>query len=310
MKSRGAENRSENSRKQDPGVSLTPEEIEAFLTYLREKGRVQDTLSWYRRGLQKLYEYLPEGKRIAHGTLLQWRETLREKGYAASTVNLFVSAANSYLEYKECREYQIVRQLHTQKGPQPELTRSEYLQLLRTAKALERERTYLLVKLFVSTGISLKELENVGVEAVEKGELLLSTGEHVRLVGCLRDELLSYASQEGIRSGPVFLDRDGKPIRRTNVTGSIKQLCLAAGIPEEKGTPRCLRKLYLATKANVEANISLLVRQAMDRILEMEQQSVGWENSADGRYQLRRKMRVRSPKAMRWGEAPRSHENI
>ena len=48
---------------------------------------------------------------------------------------------------------------------QPELTRTEYLRLLQTARALGRERVYLLVKLFGTTGLTVQELEKVTVEA-------------------------------------------------------------------------------------------------------------------------------------------------
>ena len=39
-----------------------------------------------------------------------------------------------------------------------------------------------------------------------------------------------------------------------------------------------LRKLYLSTRAGIESNITLLVEQALERQLEKEQFSVGWEN--------------------------------
>ncbi len=59
----------------------------------------------------------------------------------------------------------------------------------------------------------------------------------------------------------------------------IRNLCEAAKVPREKGNPKCLRKLYLSTKAGIESNISLLVEQAMERMMEQEQFSVGWEEA-------------------------------
>ena len=41
---------------------------------------------------------------------------------------------------------------------EPELTRTEYLRLLQTARALNRERVYLLVKLFGTTGLTVQLL--------------------------------------------------------------------------------------------------------------------------------------------------------
>ena len=58
----------------------------------------------------------------------------------------------------------------------------------------------------------------------------------------------------------------------------IRQLCPAAQVPEEKGNPRCLRKLYQATREGMERQVALLVEQAQDRLLEEENLSTGWED--------------------------------
>ncbi|MCI8479260.1 MAG: hypothetical protein HFE97_13175 [Oscillospiraceae bacterium] len=63
---------------------------------------------------------------------------------------------------------------------------------------------------------------------------------------------------------------------RTYVTLSIRQLCRAAQVPEEKGNPRCLKRLYQATRSGIEENIALLAEQAHDRLLEQEQLEIGW----------------------------------
>ena len=46
---------------------------------------------------------------------------------------------------------------------------------------------------------------------------------------------------------------------------------------EEKGNPRCLRKMYQTTRDGIERNVALLVERAQDRLLEEEQLTVGWE---------------------------------
>lgn len=90
-------------------------------------------------------------------------------------------------------------------------------------------------------------------------------------------ELLSFANKKGIRSGPVFITRNGRPISRTNICAMTKKVCGAARLTDERATPRGLRKLYQSTRATVESNIALLVEQAMERQLEQEQFSIGWE---------------------------------
>ena len=267
-------------RKTESGVLLTQESIEQFLDACQSRGRVEGTLQWYRRGLNRLYQALPEDKFIRQGALERWREELVEQDYTPGTVNMFLSIANSYLDFVGHRECQLASQLKPKSSLQPELTREEYVQLLRTAKALDKERLYLLVKLFASTGLSVQELPNVTVEAVQKGEIVHfphKVEQRVRIPECLRKELSGYIRRNGYTSGPIFQNKDGGPLNRTYVSIAIRRLCVEARIPEEKGNPRCLKRLYQNTRSDIENNVAMLVEQALDRVLEREQRAIGWE---------------------------------
>lgn len=268
-------------KRREKEVPLTPENINGYLEHLRSAGRVQGTLDSYRRKIRRLYQALPEdGKSIRRDTLPWWREKLVEEGRSPAGINQFVIAVNGYLEYMGAREFQVVDKLDAVADPQPELTRSEYLRLLSAARSLGREQVYLLVKLFGNTDLPVQELEHVTVEAVQAGMLSVNyscSKEIIRFPGCLCRELLEYAKARGIRSGPIFLTRNGRPIDRTNVTVSIRRLCSAARIAEEKGSPRCLRKLYQATREGIERNVTLLVERAQDRLMEEEQLEIGWD---------------------------------
>ena len=50
-------------------------------------------------------------------------------------------------------------------------------------------------------------------------------------------------------------------------------------IAPEKGNPRCLRKLYQAGRKAIEDNVAMLVEQALERQMDEEQLSVGWDAS-------------------------------
>jgi len=262
------------------GIPLTPEKIDGFLSTLQKRGCVQGTMEWYRRGLNRLYQTLPEEKLIYRDTLNEWKETLLSEGYAPRTINIFLVAADGYLEEAGAREYQAATRLKPKNELRPELSRAEYLRLLQTAKALDRERVYLLVKLFATTGIPVQELELVTVKSVTKGNVAAEhngVAEFVRFPKFLQEELLSYAQRSGIISGPIFLSRDGTPMSRTNVSGGIRQLCVAAQVAPEKGNPRCLKRLYQSTRADIEANVALLIEQTLERKMEDEQLMIGWE---------------------------------
>ena len=257
------------------GLSLTPELIEDFLSDILAKGRTPETTQVYRVKLYQLYDWLPEDKRVEWGTLESWRSSLLEEGYAARTVNLCISAANSLLEACGRRELQLVKPLALGTEPQPELTRAEYLRLLSTARMFGKEREYLMIKAFAAMGLGINDLRSLTVEAARAGEIE-NTGFPVHIPRCFQAELLDFAKREQITSGPLFTTKAGKPLARTSVTIMIQRLCHDARVPKEKATPRCLRKLYQSTRAGIQENVALLVEQAHDRLLESEQITVGW----------------------------------
>ena len=261
------------------GMQMTPETICAYISEMERKGRVQGTIEEYKRNLRLLYDFLPDHKRIKKDTLQRWRDSLLEQGYTARTANARVSAANSYLAFCGRRDLQLMRQLETEAYTQPELTRNEYLRLLQTARLLGKERLYLLIKLYGSTGLPVKSLERVTVEAVRNS--VIRTGERgknriIRIPGCLRSELLEYAGRMGRETGSIFVTKAGKPLSHTNVADGIRGLCHDAQVPEEKGNPRCLRRMYQETQKGILQNISALIDQAYEKLLETEQLAIGW----------------------------------
>ena len=262
-----------------PGLRLTPADLETYLDSLSQQGRGHDTVATYRRNVRALYDGLPKDKTVRPGTLARWQRMLLEKGYSPRTVNVRMSVANSLMAFLGRRDLQSVGALEVD-DVQPELTRSEYLRLLTTARALDKERLYLLVKLFGCTGLPLQELPRVTVEALTEGRVIVRSSGTVQLLHLpdfLRKELLAYARREGTVSGPIFHTKSGKPLGRTAVTDSIKRLCRDARVPEEKANPRCLKRLWQSTQDGIRTQIDLLVEQACDRLMEAEQLTVGWD---------------------------------
>lgn len=262
-------------------VPLTPETIDGYLEHLRSAGRVQGTLDSYRRKIGRLYQTLPEDdKAIRRDTLPWWRKKLAEEGCSAAGINQFVTVVNGYLGYMGARDLQMTDRLESADDPQLELTRSEYLRLLSAARFLEREQAYLLVKVFGNSDLPVQELSRLTAEAARAGMISINrrhTKEIIRFPDSVCRELLDFAGRQGIQSGPIFLTRAGKLIDRTYAAQSIRRLCPTAQVPEEKGSPRCLRKMYQATREGIERNVALLVERAQDRLLEEEQLMVGWD---------------------------------
>lgn len=255
---------------------MTQKWIEDYLFHLTQSDCAAETLQGYRRNLERLYDFLPKDKYIREGTLAAWQDSLRAAGYSVSMINTCTAAANGLVQYSGHTELRAERLTETGESIQPELTRAEYLRLLSAARMLGKKRIYLMVKVFGSTGLTVGDLESLTAEAVVSGRITLPSA-ILRIPNGLKEELEQFIREEHIVSGPVFLTRDGKAQGRTVVTNMIKSLCRDAQVAEEKANPRCLRKMYLSTQAGIAENLSLLAEQAYDRILEKEQQTIGWK---------------------------------
>ena len=264
-------------------LTVTWEEVCRYLDSLAARGRRRETIQVYRPKLEAFYHFLPEDKRVAADTLELWRAALLREGYSPGTDNTHVSAANGLLAYLGRRDLQLIGQLDTEGEIQPELSRTEYLRLLATARNLGRERTYLMVKVFALTGIRVSELNRVTVRAVEEGRVLTACdgrAQYVLIPACLRKELTVYLRRVGITAGPVFVTRSGRPMRRTQVSGEIRTLCRDARVDGDKSNPRCLRRLYQVTQERIRDSVQILAEQAHERMLEEEQLTVGWEQGS------------------------------
>lgn len=140
------------------GLELTQRQIDDFLQHLAHKGCRKASLEKYRRDLTRFRLMLPEDRCVRWDTVPRWREALMDRGYAPRTINSNVAEVNGLLDFLGHRELQLPGQLDVGGDDQPELTRTEYLRLLSAARLLERERTYLLVKLFATTGIGVQDV--------------------------------------------------------------------------------------------------------------------------------------------------------
>ena len=224
---------------EDPAF-VSPSRINLYLETLVSKGCAEVTINSYRRNLGFFYRDLPKDKLIQPNTLEDWRHQMIEKGYTIGTINHRLTTVNGYLDYVGLRNYQaayLCRDLQEQLSP--ELSRHEYLRLLSTAKLLGRQRTYLLIKTIVATGLAVHELSCLTLEAVKAGTIRVTKGNSHRVVQiplCVKEELLSYARKKQLSAGPIFVTRNGMVINRSNVSLEIQTLacCRISGLAVHK----------------------------------------------------------------------------
>lgn len=259
---------------------LTGWPLSAFLQSEKFCGWNPDTRRNYANSLQDLLAFTQQHGEPTEQLLTAWIEHLQQR-YGRKAVNVHITAANQYFRW--CGRLELLRghlKSETETDPPtPAVTRVEYLKLLRAARTLGKQRTYLLIKLFATTNLPVQCLSQVTVEVVKQGRGALNyhgVPIDFRCPVPLQRELLAYMTQNGVYRGPVFMTRNGRPMGRIAVFNGMRELCRIAGIPEEKGNPRSFRNLYKATQQQLDERIAILKDQMYDQMIEMEQVAIGW----------------------------------
>lgn len=260
---------------------LTRSDIDLYLQDVASRGCKQGTLENYRRSLLNFFDWLPEGKQVSREKVYGYQEYLMGK-YTSRTVNMKMTAINGILGFLDLREYQsTVKASVDDTAIQPELSRNEYLRMLSAAKAIGDERLYLIIKLFGTTGIAVQEFDKVTVEAVRSGTIVTFPNRNrlaLRIPACVQSELLEYAKEKGVKSGPIFLTREGRPLGRTTLSNMVPHIARYAKVEENKCTPRCLQKLYAETWDTIKSNVNVMLQMTYDKLLEQEQVIYGWQD--------------------------------
>lgn len=261
-------------------VTITPERIRDFLAYMESKGRSRASVEGYRRILMELYEYLPEDKQLTADTAEAWRAHLEARDLLPRTLNVRISVWNSFMAWLGYRGWQMNDFQVVTDDDQPTLTREEYLRLLSAAKAIDDEKTYLIIKAMGGAGLHSQEMPQLTVEAIRAGVMQLNShnskaSRTLRLPKLLQKEMLAYAKQKGITEGPLFVTATGRVLGRGQMNRLILRAGAAARVAEDRCNPRCLWKMYQDTQDRLWEQVSAEQRRLYDEQLAAEQRQIG-----------------------------------
>ena len=245
------------------GKVLSNKTIEQFEKHLRMEEKSQNTVEKYIRDVTAFAEYLG-GKAVSKESAIAYKQHLQDNGYAIRSINSVIASLNSlftFMRLLDCKLKSIKLQRQIYCPEEKELTKAEYARLLRTAKQKGNDRLNLVIQTICGTGIRVSELEFITVEAVGKGEAVVSLKGKTRTVFIVKDlqkKLLRYCREQKITEGSVFVTRTGKPISRTNIWREMKSLCKQADVNPNKVFPHNLKHLFARTFYGIEKDIAKL----------------------------------------------------
>ena len=184
---------------------LTLKRIAEFIRYLEEEERSAGTREKYARDIRAFYSWL-QGRPVTKEAVADWKACLQEQGYCPTTINSMLAAVHmllKHLGWEDCRVRPLRLQRELFREPERELSRTEYVRLVATARRLGRVRLALLMECICATGMRVSEVRYVTVEAVRMGRIRISLKGKIRVIllpKSLQKRLLDYALEQGIIS--------------------------------------------------------------------------------------------------------------
>ena len=241
---------------------ITNSMIRDFENYLRSDEKSDNTVEKYLRDV-RVFTVFAEARGISKALAMEFKSSLMEN-YEVTSANSMIAAVNAFLRFMgwvDC----CIKQFKVQKkafcSEKKELTKSEYIRLMNTAKQKGNERLNLVLQTICGTGIRVSELQFITVEAVRKGEAIVSCKNKTRTVFIVRElqkKLLNYIKIKGISTGSIFITKSGKPMSRCNIWREMKALCEQAGVSPDKVFPHNLRHLFARIFYSIEKDIAKL----------------------------------------------------
>ena len=241
--------------------NITQSQIQLFHQHLIREEKSTATVEKYLRDVRAFAVYVGN-EIVTKEVVMAWKNDLQAKEYAVRSINSMLASLNSLLDFlgwADCKVKSLKQQKQVYCAEEKELTKAEYMNLLAAAK--NRPQLRLVMETICGTGIRVSELRFFTVESAQRGEVVVNCKGKCRTIlipGKLRKLLLDYAKKEKIRSGVIFITRNGKPLNRSCIWAQMKALCVEAGVNPTKVFPHNLRKLFARTFYGIEKEIAKL----------------------------------------------------
>lgn len=237
-------------------------QMKNYLNHLRDEEHSPATIRQYRHDILCFFSALGTGELTKEATL-SYKEKL-EQDYQPVSVNVKLSALNSFFEFVGRSDLRLKLLKIQQKAycsAEKELSKAEYLRLVKTAEQEDNQKLALLLQTICGTGIRVSEVKYITAEAVNRGEAsirLKGKNRTILIPKKLQKRLKDYIRREKIKDGPVFITRTGKPLDRSNIWRMMKALCQEAGVDEKKVFPHNLRHLFARCFYSIDKDIAKL----------------------------------------------------
>lgn len=235
-------------------VSDLEENIESFLTDLRDDELSKSSLQVYKSNITKFIQYLKKENisEFTKNDFINYREYMLDQ-YKITTLNRYVVVLNKYLNFlghNELKIKQVKQQRRHYIDNVP--TVADYKRILRAAKKHDIQAYYFIL-IASYTGMRVSAILQITIESLKESRKnenyikIYSKGKYneVPFPTWLRREVLKYANERKINTGYLFPSPriKEKPIHRKTMWKKVHKATGQAKVSLDKGHPHAFRHL-------------------------------------------------------------------
>ena len=213
-----------------------------FARDLRLAEKSQRTIEKYVCDVQKFVDFIPENEEITKEHVLAYKEKICSGQYKSNSINTYIVILNRFHRWAEKPELSVKEIKTQQKSSLSDVvSRADAKRLLRVAKQRKRDDIYLILKIFMTTGIRISELEYFTVANIQKHHFkAFNKGKEreILLTQELARELRKYCKDHQIREGKIFT------LSTPTIWRQMKQTASEAKVSLEKVHAHSFRHLF------------------------------------------------------------------
>ena len=226
------------------------EKLQEFLLEQLEEEKTSNTLKKYQHNIEMFLEWIPEEKEIDKATVIAFKQHLLEDlHFRTNTINNYVVSVNKFLFWcgiKDCKVKQLKKQNATSNSEI--LSLSDYKRLLRFAKRMNQDDTYLIMKILAMTGIRIEELSFFTVENMKTNYIKVRNKGKERTIIIRQDlarEIRQYCRNNNIKEGVIFFcTTKGKMMAKSTIWRRMKKIAGVAKVKKNKVHAHSFRHLF------------------------------------------------------------------
>ena len=226
------------------------ERLPDFIIEQSEDEKSRNTIKKYSHNIEVFIEWIPDDAQIDKSLVIDFkRHLLEDLHFRTNTINNYIISINKFLYWcgiNDCKVKQMQKQ-HAASNSEI-LSLSDYKRMLRFAKRLHQEDTYLIMKILAMTGIRIEELSFFTVENVKTNYIPVRNKGKERTIILRQDlarEIRKYCRDNKIKSGIIFFCRNkGRMMAKSTIWRRMQKIAGVAKVRKNKVHAHSFRHLF------------------------------------------------------------------